>query len=141
MAAIDQTKPEQKQSGAALRAFLTSAKATRAPIVEVLGSIQALFAKLQAEGMLVTKAARQSLRVSGAGRAVILEGTCRRDGEKVVPCITFRVGDRAVHLKLLRAPGGTAWTWSDGAGIGVDGQPISPETTSKVFLALLSGEV
>ena len=135
----------QDKHDKALRAFLTEAKGGRPAVAKVLLSIQrGLFAGLEKDGLVVMRSkgeAPQALRVVGAGRAVTLEGAAHRQGAQLVPCITFRVGDRPVHVKLLLPPGGGAWVWSEAAGLGVDGQPISTETTCKVFLKLLAGEV
>jgi hypothetical protein len=133
---------QQKQSsGAALRAYLAGARTARQDIGVVLGSIELLFEKLKADKLVATKGdGAFTLRVRGAGRVVTLEGSGRREGDKVIPVISFRVGDRPVHVSLAHLPG-AAWTWSDGAGIGVDGLAISPETVSLVFLKLLAGEV
>jgi hypothetical protein len=121
----------------ALRAFLVDARAARTAIQTVLVSVEKLFSELIKEKLLTVKATPTVLRVVAANRVVYLTGLAHRQDAQVVPCIAFSVDARPIHLKLLLL-GGT-WTWSDGAGLGVDGQPISSETTSKVFLTLLSG--
>lgn len=134
---------QQGQSnGAALRAYLAGAQAVRRDVGVVLGSIQSLFENLQADKLLATKGVgAYKLRVVATGCVVELSGGARRAGENVIPVISFEVNGRPVHVKLVRNPGAAFWTWSEGAGIGVDGLAISPETVSSVFLKLLSGEV
>lgn len=133
------------KSDKALRVFLTEAKAARPAIAKVLLSIQrGLFAGLEKDGLVAMRSrgdAPRTLRVAGAGRVVTLEGVAHRQGAQVVPCIAFRVGDRPLPVKLLLPPGGGSWVWGESAGLGVDGQQITTETTSKVFLKLLAGEV
>jgi len=145
----DEQEPQGSASGKELRAFLSGFKAARPEIAKVLVNIRlGLFAGLEQDKLLImdfgnsgSAKAPTMLRVDGARRSVVLKGTARLQDGAVVPCIEFRVGDRAVHVKLLFPPRSGAWVWSESAGIGVDGQPLTTETTSKVFLKLLAGEV
>jgi hypothetical protein len=127
---------------AALRAFLAGAKGIRASVDPVLGGIMgSLLAELREEGLIKTVAVPPlSVRVTAPGCArVVATGVARRQNDAVVPCVLFTVDGRAVFVKLLHFNG--AWTWSESAGLGVDGQALSSTNMQRVLLALLSGEV
>jgi hypothetical protein len=129
-------------NAAALRAFLAGAAHVRPEITKVLKSVQSLFAGLQADKLLAVKpVGALGLRVSAGSPVVTLRGGARRQGTSIVPCIVFRVDDRVAPVRMLLAPTHTAWSWAESAGLGVDGKAVDADSTCKVFLALLAGEV
>lgn len=138
-----QSQPVQQNPHAgALRAFLTGAARLRPDMVQAVKSLESLFSGLQTDKLIVVKVLRPTaLRVSAIGVTITVRGMARRQGTAIVPCMLFSVDGRELPVKMIVAPNHTAWTWVENAGLGVSGQQVDAETTCRVFLALLAGEV
>jgi hypothetical protein len=134
---------QQNPHAGALRAYLTGSARVRPEIVQAMKSLHGLFSGLVEDKLLVVKAVRPTvLHVSPRlGPTIRVKGVARRQGTSIVPCVIFSVVDREVPVKMILAPNHTTWTWAESAGLGVSGQSVDADTTCRVFLALLAGEV
>lgn len=146
MADVEKAEVVQAQQtsphAGALRAFLVGAARVRPEVITMVKSLEGLFTALHKDKLLVVKRFKPTvIHVAALGATVKVRGMARRQGTNVVPCLVFYVGDREVPVKMVVAPAHTAWTWVENAGLGVAGQPVDAETTCRVFLALLAGEV